>query len=407
MKKVILAAINLKDSKEDFDEKIAELKNLCLACNMEVVVTIIQNSRSMDPKSGFRKGKVEELIQLVKAYEVEEIVFYNTLNLSIASYLAEITQVDIIDRTTLILDIFYLRATSYQAKIQTEIARLKYALPRMLNIEYDNDQQKGGAFKNKGSGEKRSALIKKKVEKEIAILNNELASLKNNSDINANKRNNSGLKKVALVGYTNAGKSSLMNAILRYNNKINKDVFSKDMLFATLDTTIRKVKYQKYEFLLFDTVGFVSDLPHELIEAFNSTLSCVLDADLLVNVMDSSSKNLAMQKSVTLDTLKSIKADHIKMIDCYNKCDLNDLDENISVSATNDYHIEELLQLIIDKLNEDNEIRYYHLDYDKAYIMHKYPNALFTIINENNGYDIKVQADSKTFSYIEKIINGL
>ena len=143
MKKVILAAINLKDSKEDFDEKIEELKNLCIACNMEVVVTIIQNSRSMDPQSGFRKGKVEELLQLVKAYEVEEIVFYNTLSLTMATYLADLCQVDIIDRTTLILDIFYLRATSAQAKIQTEIARLKYALPRMLNIEYDNDKQRG------------------------------------------------------------------------------------------------------------------------------------------------------------------------------------------------------------------------------------------------------------------------
>ena len=406
MKKVILAAINLKDSKEDFDEKIEELKNLCIACNMEVVVTIIQNSRSMDPQSGFRKGKVEELLQLVKAYEVEEIVFYNTLSLTMATYLADLCQVDIIDRTTLILDIFYLRATSAQAKIQTEIARLKYALPRMLNIEYDNDKQRGGTLKNKGSGEKRSALIKKKVEKEIASLNRELAALKNNNDINANKRNNSGLKKVALVGYTNAGKSSLTNAILRYNNTVNKDVFSKDMLFATLDTSTRKVKYQGYEFLLFDTVGFVSDLPHELIEAFNSTLSCVLDADLLINVLDSSSHNLAMQKSVTMNTLKSIGADHIKVIDVYNKCDLNDLNEFISVSATNDYHIKELLSLIVSKLNEDHEARYYHISYDKAFIMNKYTNALFKIINEDDGYDIEVRADKVTFNYIEEIINS-
>ena len=404
MKKVILAAINLKDSKEDFDEKIEELKNLCIACNMEVAVTIIQNSRSMDPQSGFRKGKVEELLQLVKAYEVEEIVFYNTLSLTMATYLADLCQVDIIDRTTLILDIFYLRATSAQAKIQTEIARLKYALPRMLNIEYDNDKQRGGTLKNKGSGEKRSALIKKKVEKEIASLNRELAALKNNNDINANKRNNSGLKKVALVGYTNAGKSSLTNAILRYNNTVNKDVFSKDMLFATLDTSTRKVKYQGYEFLLFDTVGFVSDLPHELIEAFNSTLSCVLDADLLINVLDSSSSNLAMQKSVTMNTLKSIGADHIKVIDVYNKCDLNDLNEFISVSATNDYHIKELLSLIVTKLNEDHEARYYHIGYEKAFIMNKYTNALFTIINEDDGYDIEVRADKVTFNYIEEII---
>ena len=321
-RKAILAAIDL-GVVENFDKKLEECVNLCDACEIEVVATVTQSARSLDKNTGFRKGKMDELKEIVEENEVDLIVFYNHISLYIQSNISTYCECEVLDRTTLILDIFALRARTKEAMIQTEMARLEYHLPKMLKDYNDNERQRGGGVYNKGAGELKSDLVKRKMEDRIAELRKELEHIEGERIQKANKRRKSNLKKLALVGYTNAGKSSFMNCLLGMNEKDEKVVFEKDMLFATLDTSIRNIKYKNYEFLLFDTVGFVSDLPHQLINAFHSTLSAALEADVLLNIIDASDKDCELHKQVTMDTLKEIGvSEEVPVIDVYNKIDL-------------------------------------------------------------------------------------
>lgn len=346
-KKAILAAINLNDNK-DFEYSINECINLCEANHIDIVETIIQTSRTIDPNFAFRSGKLEEL--KIKAQSVDLIVFFNNLNYKLLGRIQDYLECPILDRTNLILDIFTNRAKTKEAKIQTEVARLKYSLP--LHLRSDTEDKMRGGVKNKGKGEKRVALHKRSIETTIKQLEFELVKIEKEKQEKANKRKKSLLKKVALVGYTNAGKSSLMNLMLDRSQKDEKQVFEKDMLFATLDTSIRRVKYLNYEFLLYDTVGFVSDLPHELIDSFKSTLNATKEADLLLNIMDGANVNNYQQKAITYNTLKEIGSTDKPIIDVYNKADLcDDKHEHLlEVSTKTGYGIDKLMDKIISLL---------------------------------------------------------
>ena len=265
MNKAILVGID-DDSIRDFDKALVECERLLEADNLELKAVITQKSRKMDPNTALRSGKLEELKEMAKD-DVDVIVFLNNLNEGILNKLRAQIDCPIIDRTALILDIFSSRARSKEAMIQIEMARLKYNMSNRILDSGDNGHSRGGAFMNRGAGESKSDIIIRNTQKRIAELNKELKKMDKAKHEKDNHRNKSMLKKVALVGYTNAGKSSFMNALLKLNSK-PKEVLSKDMLFATLDASVRNISYKNYEFLLFDTVGFVSDLPHELIEAF-------------------------------------------------------------------------------------------------------------------------------------------
>lgn len=348
MKKACLCAIKLNEDK-DFEEGLKETVNLCESANLEIVKTFVQKSRTLDPNMAIRKGKIEEIKTYCQENEIEEIVFYNDLNYGILNRLEQELEIDVIDRTTLILDIFSARANTRLSKIQTEIARLKYHMPKLLTND-TAERMQGGALYNKGKGETRKSLSKRKIEHQITMLTNELKQLEKQQLQASKKRNNSGLKKVALVGYTNAGKSSLMNALLKRNKKIDKDVYVKDQLFATLNTSVRKISYQSFEFYLFDTVGFVSRLPHELIKAFESTLSVAKEADLLIQVIDYSNPNFNNQIEITEKTLKDIGCQDIPMLKVFNKSDLCDkIDDNLlTISCLK----EENLDILLSKINE-------------------------------------------------------
>lgn len=377
MRKALLAAIKFDDNKY-FDELIEECKNLCDATGIEVVDFISQASRTMDPNFAFRKGKLEELKQKVDDLEIDLVVFYNNLSINTVSNLEEYLGVDILDRTQLILDIFSSRAKSREAIIQTEVARLKYEIPRALKEYTNEDKARGGGFKNKGEGETRANLIKRKMEKRIFDLNDELKDLEKRKSAQTISRDKSSIKKVALVGYTNAGKSSLMNNLLKMNDKTDKSVYEKDQLFATLDTSVRRIKYENYEFLLFDTVGFVSDLPHELIEAFKSTLKVAKEADLLLHVLDASNPNISLLKDITKNTLKEIEADNIEIIEVYNKIDLLDSrDKNlIQVSCKTNEGIDNLLNKIVDKLYPNKIKEEILIPYHKLNVLNTYKNIM-------------------------------
>lgn len=283
-----------------------------------------------------------------------------------------------IDRTTVILDIFALRAVSRAAKIQTGIARLQYNLPKLLAVEVDFDRSRGGDVISRGSGESKAKIVKRKIEHDLAMLRNELKDYQTHTVVQANKRNKSGIKKVALIGYTNAGKSSLMNCILNHKAKEDKVVLAKDMLFATLDTSVRKLEHKNRYFYLFDTVGFVSDLPHDLIDAFQTTLSAAKEADLLIHVIDASSALQHQQTQITLDTLKQIHADSVPILTVYNKCDLVEKqeDDRLFVSTLTKQNIETLLDEIISALYPGTITIECLLPFNKHYLLDKFKHLL-------------------------------
>ena len=358
-KRVIIVGINI-NNKNNFEESIIELKNLCIACDMEVVGKVEQNLKKINPTFYMGSGKMEELQDLIEKTNAEIIVFNNELSASQIKNIEEEVKCNVIDRTALILDIFANRAKTREAKLQVEVARLQYELPRLIGANENLGRQSGGVgTKNRGAGETKLELDRRRIEDRIASLNKELEILKYQRNTQKNKRKKSSIPNVALVGYTNAGKSSVMNVLVeKFINKEDKKVFEKNMLFATLETYVRNIKlHNNKSFLLYDTVGFVGDLPHNLVKAFRSTLEEVCDADLLVHIIDISNPNYKNQIDVTNETLSQIGADNIPMIYVYNKIDLIDLDKldnnKILISAKRDIGIDRLIESICEKVFED------------------------------------------------------
>ena len=358
-KRVIIVGINI-NNKNNFEESIIELKNLCIACDMEVVGKVEQNLKKINPTFYMGSGKIEELRDLIEEMNAEIIVFNNELSASQIKNIEEEVKCNVIDRTALILDIFANRAKTREAKLQVEVARLQYELPRLIGANENLGRQSGGVgTKNRGAGETKLELDRRRIEDRIASLNKELEILKYQRNTQKNKRKKSNIPNVALVGYTNAGKSSVMNVLVEnFINKEDKKVFEKNMLFATLETYVRNIKlHNNKSFLLYDTVGFVGDLPHNLVKAFRSTLEEVCDADLLVHIIDISNPNYKNQIDVTNETLSQIGADNIPMIYVYNKIDLIDLDKldnnKILISAKRDIGIDRLIESICEKVFED------------------------------------------------------
>lgn len=358
-KRVIIVGINI-NNKNNFEESIIELKNLCIACDIEIVGEMEQNLKKINPTFYMGSGKIEELQDLIEKTNAEIIVFNNELSASQIKNIEEEVKCNVIDRTALILDIFANRAKTREAKLQVEVARLQYELPRLIGANENLGRQSGGVgTKNRGAGETKLELDRRRIEDRIASLNKELEILKYQRNTQKNKRKKSNIPNVALVGYTNAGKSSVMNVLVEnFINKEDKKVFEKNMLFATLETYVRNIKlHNNKSFLLYDTVGFVGDLPHNLVKAFRSTLEEVCDADLLVHIIDISNPNYKNQIDVTNETLSQIGADNIPMIYVYNKIDLIDLDKldnnKILISAKRDIGIDRLIESICEKVFED------------------------------------------------------
>ena len=354
----IIVGVNINNI-ENFDESMIELKNLCEACNIDVVGEVVQNSKKVNPTYYIGSGKVDELIAYVSSLEVDILIFNNELSASQIKNIEKRVECNVVDRTALILEIFATRAKTREAKLQVEVARLQYELPRLIGANTKLGRQSGGVgTKNKGTGEKKLELDRRKIEEKISDLNKELETLKYQRDTQRNKRKKSEIPNIALVGYTNAGKSSIMNALVdRFMKKDDKRVFEKDMLFATLETYVRNIKLPNNKsFLLSDTVGFVSDLPHDLVKAFRSTLEEICEADLLLHVVDISNPSFESHIDVTNQTLKEIGAENIPMIYVYNKIDLLDIvnrEDGVCVSAKKDIGIDKLIERISKKVFVD------------------------------------------------------
>lgn len=351
--KAYLAGVNLDDS--NFDYYMTELANLAQAANMEVVGQSRQNLEHVVAETYFGLGKINEIKDMAHGLKAEVLVLNDELSPVQIRNLEKMTKLRVIDRTELILEIFSSRARTKQAKLQVQLAQLEYELPRLHPSENNLDQQRGGGFANRGAGESKLELNRRTIGKQITIIKKELNAISGQEEIKAKRRNQTHIPKVALVGYTNAGKSTTMNGLLEEFSKENdeKQVFVKDMLFATLDTSVRRIELSNnFSFILSDTVGFISKLPHNLIESFKATLQEVKDADLLINIVDSSDPNMIQMIRTTQNVLSEIGVKEVPMITAYNKADKTDRNypqiegSGILYSATDSESIKLLAQLI-------------------------------------------------------------
>lgn len=330
MGKVILVGVNLDDDIDECDKSIAELEGLAGACDMQTVGIIEQTLDKPNGATCIGPGKVTEVKTLADNTGAEIVIFDYSLSPSQIRNLQSALDLPIMDRSSLILEIFASRARSREAKLQVEVARLQYLLPRLVGMHAALSRQGGGsgATSNKGTGEKKLELDRRVLEQRLVQLRSELENVEKERNAQCKKRASSGVPRVALVGYTNAGKSTLLNAMIeKYalpEEKISeRQVETKDMLFATLDTTVRKISPpDRHAFLLSDTVGFIDKLPHNLVDAFRSTLEEAKEADVLLQVIDYSDENFADHMDVTRKTLNELGAGTIPMIYVYNKADM-------------------------------------------------------------------------------------
>lgn len=324
LERVLLVGVDTGEE-QNFDGSMEELKQLAKACYMEVVGMVTQRMEFVHKALYIGTGKVQEVRDAAQALDAQLILFNDTLTPSQIKNLQDELKTPVIDRTTLILNIFEMRARTREARLQVETAKLQYLLPRLVGMHEALTRQGGtsGSMSSRGAGEKKLELDRRHIEHRISELRKELDAISKERETQRKRREQSRIPLVALVGYTNAGKSTIMNQMVeRFVGDEEKKVLEKDMLFATLDTTIRRINTgNNQDFLLTDTVGFIHKLPHGLVKAFRSTLEEIKGADLLLQVVDVSDPGHQEQMETTKETLRELGAGDIPMLIVFNKSD--------------------------------------------------------------------------------------
>jgi GTP-binding protein HflX len=405
--RAIIVGCNLKNDKE-FLNMMKELSSLADACDIEVVGEITQKLERVYSSHYLGKGKIQELFTLIHEKDVNMVIFNDELSPSQIRNLDTALKCKVIDRTVLILDILAKRAKSKEAQLQVEIAKLQYILPRVTGLGGSLGRQEGSVrIISRGSGETKLELDHRKIKDKISGLQAELETLVVERRNQRKQRKKSGIPAVALVGYTNAGKSSIMNSMIDlYSSSIDKKVFEKDMLFATLETYVRNIKLpNKKSFLLSDTVGFISKLPHQLINAFRSTLEEITEADMLVHVVDYSNPNYKQHIEVTKETLKELGADNIPIIYAYNKTDLEegeiskDEKDCIYISAKNKAGIDELVNEICKSAFPQHICCQLLIPYEKGNILSYFKDNANIKSTEYNSDGVLISMECKESDY--------
>ncbi|WP_353097677.1 GTPase HflX [Tissierella praeacuta] len=381
MERVLIIGVELDTDTIDIETSLDELEELVKAAGGEVISRVIQKKESINPAYFIGTGKAEEIKNYCEELDITTVVFNDELSGAQLRNLEKVIDKKIVDRTNLILDIFARRASSKEGKLQVKLAQLKYRLPRLIGFR-DYLSRTGGGIGTRGPGEQKLETDRRHILREVDNIERQLKEVEQNRDVKRRKREESNLPVVALVGYTNAGKSTLLNKIIELNDEYeeSKQVFVKDMLFATLDTSLRRGKLPNGQaFLLTDTVGFVSKLPTKLIEAFKGTLEEVKYADLLLHIVDASNKDLDIQIKTTYDILKDLDVLDKPILTVFNKMDKVDIhnlfydnryvDNKLFISAKNGENIDKLLENIENLLPQQYRLVTIKIPYHKQSIV--------------------------------------
>lgn len=351
--KVIIVGVETEQNQRYFTESMAELSKLTNTASGEVVFTLTQKRPQVDRQTIIGKGKLQELIQQADAHEADLIIFNHEMTPRQSQLVSEAVGIPIIDRVQLILDIFAMRARSKEGKLQVELAQLKYLLPRLAG-QGKSLSRLGGGIGTRGPGETKLETDRRHIRNKILGVKRELKAVEAHRARNRQKRQSSEIFQIGLIGYTNAGKSTILNLLTQ------ADTYSKDQLFATLDPLTKKWRFAEgFEITVTDTVGFIQDLPTQLIDAFHSTLEESQSMDLLLHVVDASSPDRILQEQTVLQLMAELKMEEMPVLTVYNKADQIDpalftpsLFPNVLISAQSTDGKEKLVQAIKQQLLE-------------------------------------------------------
>jgi GTPase len=411
--RAVIVGLQLGQMKDDFFySSLKELENLADTAGADVVATLTQKRQRPDNVTYIGKGKVEELRAAIEELEPNLVLFDGELSPIQQRNLENLLDIKIIDRTALILDIFAMRARSREGILQVELARLQYKLPRLTGRGQELSRQ-GGGIGSRGAGEQKLELDRRHIRRRIDEIQTHLKEVKRTRELHRKQRQRTGIPMVSLVGYTNAGKSTLFNTLFsQINENAEEQVESENKLFKTLDITTRKMTLPGgWDFLLSDTVGFIQNLPHKLVDAFRSTLEEAVHSDLLLHVVDSASPEREEQIKTVERVLSELGALESPILKVYNKADLlanfpgKDREEVYVSSATGE-GIAKLMERLEKELFSDSKTYSLFLPYTQAETMSKLHRLgeVVQLEEEEQGWKMSVRLTDEDFGRMRSVI---
>ncbi len=409
IERVLLAGVHTgrRDSLADTtEESMAELAELAKTAGAEVIAQVIQNKAELESGTYMGEGKLEEIKEIIPGQEIDCVIFDDELSPVQLRNITDLLGVKVLDRSMLILDIFAMRAKSGEGKLQVELAQLKYRLPRLRGMGAVMSRT-GAGIGTRGPGETKLETDRRHIHRRISALEEELSELVRHRDLLRSRRKKDGVITAALVGYTNAGKSTLLNALT------DAGVFAENKLFATLDPTARALTLEdNRKILLVDTVGFIRKLPHHLVEAFKSTLEEAVAADLLIHVVDAANPENAQHIQVAEQVLREIGAGGKPEILVYNKCDLTGEADDIPpadavrISAKQGTGISELIGKIADTAPGKKQRVKVLIPYSQGALASRLygEQKVLSQTHTADGTEIELLADSRTYAALRGYI---
>ena len=403
--RVLMAAVDT--GAYDVQASLDELEELVLTADGEPVIRVVQKRPSYDKATCIGSGRLEEIAELCKTHEIDRVVFDCELTATQIRNIEDVCGVFTIDRTMLILDIFAAHAKTHEGRLQVEIAQNKYRLPRLAGMGLDLSRL-GGGIGTRGPGETKLETDKRHIRARIAALTEELHEIEKRRDLMRKRRKKDGVLTAAIVGYTNAGKSTLLNALTEAG------VLSEDKLFATLETTSRSIELPDgRSVMLIDTVGFISRLPHHLVEAFKSTLEEAAQADVIIHVVDASNPSCEEQATVTRKLLSELGCDGIPVVTVFNKCDkiayadsleADNEEFEVLISAKTGKGLDEMLEAVAMALPDSCVRCRLLLPFDKAGLVNtiRIDGKVFSEEYTAEGIAVDALIDKKIFYMVEE-----